>query len=104
MHCGDEYSRRDDLMSIVYIGLFFIYGKELWDTDLSELCIPNEEDKSSTHSPKNIWFKSQKTLENIMKMASCWKELAEFAENIYSVSFQERPSYKQYIELFTKTI
>jgi casein kinase 1 len=103
VHCGDEYSRRDDLMSVLYIGLFFIYGKELWETDLC-LNIQNKEDKTSIHSPKNIWFKSQKTLANIMNMASSWKELAEFAENIYSLSFQERPSYKQYIELFTKTI
>jgi len=37
-------------------------------------------------------------------MTSCWKELTEFTENVYSLSFQERPSYKQYIELFAKTI
>ena len=103
VHCGEEYSRRDDLLSIVYIGLFLLYGKELWSN------LPpffSEEEKSATSHPRNQWFKQQKDIHTISRtiMKKSWIELARFAEYVYSISFQERPSYKLYLELFTKTI
>lgn len=103
VHCGEEYSRRDDLLSIVYIGLFLLYGKELWSN------LPpffSEEEKSATSHPRNQWFKQQKDIHTISRtiMKKNWIELARFAEYVYSISFQERPSYKLYLELFTKTI
>lgn len=103
VHCGEEYSRRDDLMSIVYIGLFLIYGKELW-SDLPPFF--SEEEKSATSHPRNQWFKQQKDIHTISRtiMKKNWIELARFAEYVYSISFQERPSYKLYLELFAKTI
>jgi serine/threonine protein kinase len=98
IHCGEEYSRRDDLMSVVYIGLFLIYGSDLWSdviatkNDINDRCL--------LLHPLNQWFKTQKNLENIMNMSSGWNELQIFAGYIYGLSFQERPSYKKYNELF----
>ena len=96
VHCGEEYSRRDDLLSIVYIGLFLLYGKELWSN------LPpffSEEEKSATSHPRNQWFKQQKDIHTISRtiMKKNWIELARFAEYVYSISFQERPSYKLYL-------
>lgn len=102
VHCGEEYSRRDDLMSIVYIGLFLLYGsKNLW------MHIPqfhSTEEKSSTLHPRNQWFKQQKTLDLVKKLfleKNCMP-LLQFAEYVYSLSFQERPSYKEYMFLFVE--
>lgn len=102
VHEGEEYSRRDDLISMVYVGLFFLYGKKLWSD------IPHGGEilyeKSNILHPVNKWFETNKTLKNISTMTKDWSQLSVFAEKVYKLSFQERPSYKEYIELFTKTI
>ena len=102
VHCGEEYSRRDDLMSVVYIGLFLLYGaKNLWTT------LPtfhSTEERSSILHPINQWFKQQKTVDAVKELflkKNC-TPLVQFAEYVYSLSFQERPSYKEYGLLFSK--
>lgn len=113
IHCGEEYSRRDDLMSVVYIGLFLIYGENLWPTTSfsfrsptpsSSAESPTTDDKCSLTNPLNQWFKIQKTPSNINAVSNHWSELQIFARNIYGLSFQERPSYSEYIEFFSKPI
>ena len=140
VHEGEEYSRRDDIMSMVYVGLFLLYGSKLWsDIPAFETQLKN----TDVFHPINQWFKSHKPLQNIMELTKDWyqlritdaprllrsakhprsKELEDslseakekthrvfvgriqfFAEQVYKLSFQERPSYKEYIELFAKTI
>lgn len=100
IHCGEEYSRRDDLMSVVYIGLYLIYGTELWSNLPTFPSITEE--KSATSHPRNQWFKQQKTLDAVKHLfmdKNCTR-LAQFAQCIYSISFQERPSYKAYLHMF----
>jgi hypothetical protein len=46
----------------------------------------------------------QKDKANIYHLSSRWKELADFSNDVYALSFQERPSYKKYIDSFSKTI
>jgi len=106
VHCGEEYSRRDDLMSIVYIGLFLLYGKaHLWtDYHLNPTQDVATTDQCLLTHPRNQWFREKKELANIINMSSQWPALQLFATNVYALSFQERPSYKSYIELFAKTI
>lgn len=107
VHCGEEYSRRDDLISLVYIGLFLIYGADLWKKCVSEIDPFNDNactDPCLLTHPRNQWFKMQKHLENIMKLSSQFSALQIFAGYVYGLSFQERPSYKKYNELFDKTI
>jgi serine/threonine protein kinase len=100
VHCGEEYSRRDDLMSVVYIGLFLLYGSaNLW-TDVPGFY--SVEEKTAISHPKNQWFKQQKTANNVKHMfinRNC-TPLAMFAEEVYSLSFQERPSYTQLLRIF----
>jgi casein kinase 1 len=100
VHCGEEYSRRDDLMSVVYIGLFLLYGSaNLWTN------VPgfySAEEKTAISHPKNQWFKQQKTANNVKRLflnRNC-APLAMFAEEVYSLSFQERPSYTQLLRIF----
>jgi casein kinase 1 len=100
IHRGEEYSRRDDLMSVVYVGLFLLYGTA--PTAPSE---PSDLDKTSILHPRNQWFMRQKNIENIRDQArQRWQELSDFAVMVYGLSFQERPSYREYIDLFSKTI
>jgi len=98
IHRGEEYSRRDDLMSVLYVGLFLLYGHDLWndydDTKSSGL------NKTELMHPRNRWFESQKNINNIHRLSSIWQELSIFAECIYGLSFQERPSYGDYIKIF----
>lgn len=100
VHCGEEYSRRDDLMSVVYISLFLLYGAaNLW-TDLPTF--NSTEEKSAISHPRNQWFKERKTADLVKQLflkRNC-TQLAQFAELIYSLSFQERPSYNDYMLLF----
>jgi casein kinase 1 len=104
VHCGEEYSRRDDLMSVVYIGLFLMYGSALWTDYFAKTDEPNP-DPGLLTTPHNQWFREKKELVNISNMSSSrWLELELFAKSVYALSFQERPSYKNYIDLFAKTI
>jgi casein kinase 1 len=104
VHCGEEYSRRDDLMSVVYIGLFLMYGSALW-TDYFAKTDEPDPDPGLLTTPRNQWFREKKELSNISNMSSSrWPELELFAKSVYALSFQERPSYKNYIDLFAKTI
>ena len=101
LHEGEEDSRRDDLMSMVYVGLFLLYGTELWsDMPAFETC----GEKTDILCAMNQWFKLQKKKQNILEMSNDWSQLRIFTEKVYQLSFQERPSYKEYIELFVKTI
>jgi serine/threonine protein kinase len=104
IHCGEEYSRRDDLMSMVYIGIFLQSCGELWGKEISSAKIQSGLDPSLLTHPLNQWFKTQKCLSHLQKIipSEC-KELQMLTEMVYRLSFQERPSYKEYIELF-KTI
>ena len=99
VHEGEEYSRRDDLMSMVYVGLFLLYGSKLWsDMPLFETNL----EKSDILHPQNQWYKLHKPLKNVLELSKDWFELRSFTEKVYKLSFQERPSYKEYIELFAK--
>jgi serine/threonine protein kinase len=103
LYCGEEYSRRDDLISMVYIGMFLIYGSQLW-SNIPPICMHGE-DRCSLLHPLNQWFKTQKELDIVKKYVDDkWHRLSIFATKLYALSFQERPSYKEYIELFQNDI
>jgi len=102
VHCGEEYSRRDDLISMIYVGMFLIYGKELWSALPYTLSNYNDMDRCAVSHPLNLWFKHQKEIANMKSIK--WNTLRTFAEKVYALSFQERPSYKEYIESFQNDI
>lgn len=105
IHCGEEYSRRDDLMSMVYVGLFLLSCGEIWGREIPlSTYTGNDYDPALLIHPLNQWFKVQKVISHIQKIIPPeYKEFKTFAEKVYALSFQERPSYREYIEFF-KTI
>jgi casein kinase 1 len=103
VHQGEEYSRRDDLISMVYVGLFLIHGPELWEPRRN-MNMDSYGEKSDILNPHNQWFNLQKDITNVRTLCSEWIGLGEFAEKVYKLSFLERPSYVEYIEMFAKTI
>lgn len=106
IHCGCEPSRRDDLISVIYMGLFMLGRGELWNmrpvvvNSASSSPTGLELEKTHVMYPVNLWFKEQKTKEKIMEMARPWPELATFAESVYGLGFKERPAYAEYSSLF----
>ena len=100
IHRGEEYSRRDDLLSVLYIGLFCIEREYLWN-NVPEFNPEVERiENSDIGHPRNRWFQSQKQIDEILSKTERWPALAHFARNVYSLSFHERPSYEAYAELF----
>jgi len=97
VHCGEEYSRRDDLLSVLYIGMFCLEKRDLFvppnfqQTHLDNLLL---------NHPRNLWFKEQKSANSVFVKTGKWSALKQFADHIYNLSFHERPSYKEYADLF----
>jgi casein kinase 1 len=99
VHGGEEYSRRDDLMSVVYIGLFMLYGSNLWSNPPAIL--PGT-DKTALSNTLNMWFKTQKSLDLVLEMtANQWPELSEFANVVYGTKFDETPDYAVLENMFS---
>ena len=98
VHCGEEYSRRDDLLSVVYIGLFCLEKRDLFCLS-SFQPTPHIDDAALDH-PRNLWLKEQKRLESALMKTEKWYALKQFANKVYNLSFKERPSYEEYAELF----
>lgn len=106
VHRGEEYGRRDDLLSILYVGLFLLEGGVLWKLDVSgELGNGTglDLDNASIDHPRNRWFLHKKVLTQILaQIGDRSPPLAEFAKNVYELSFHERPEYDRYAELFAR--
>ena len=98
VHCGEEYSRRDDLLSVLYIGMFCLEKRGLFSASAFQQ-IQGSDDAALDH-PRNLWLKLQKTLEFVSKKTEKWSALKQFADKVYNLSFQERPSYDEYAKLF----
>lgn len=125
VHCGEEYTRRDDLISMVYMGLFLLRGDSFFqltceDKSATITCAVNPQNapfqtppldtisstlsKTECNHPLNQFYKSRKTVENIATLAERWPALKQFAESAYSLAFQERPAYDEYMCLFEERI
>ena len=98
VHCGEEYSRRDDLLSVLYIGMFCLEKRGLFS--LSGFQQIQVSDDAALDHPRNLWLKRQKTLELVLNKTEKWPALNQFASKVYNLSFHERPSYKEYADLF----
>jgi serine/threonine protein kinase len=100
IHLGKSYTRRDDLMSMAYVGLFLLRGDQflgrlpVLDADADS--VP----KTACDHQINRFYQSQKILENVATLAEPWSALKQFAELVYSLAFQERPDYDKYIAVF----
>jgi serine/threonine protein kinase len=93
IHDGHRYSRRDDLISLVYLYLFmrgspFSRGKPL-ETEYPEIHIQH---------PANQHLKTQKEYEYVRTIDP---SIEYFIKYVYSIKYEETPKYERLKEYFT---
>lgn len=99
IHGGEDYTRRDDLLSMVYVGLFMLEGKQFWQAPL-QIDSTAVLSKTECAHPLNRFYQSKKMVENVAKLAEPWPALKQFVESVYGLAFQERPDYDKYMSMF----
>ena len=101
VHCGEESVRRDDLLSIGYIYLFFICGKLPWEVypeDFGETDYP----EIHVEHPKNQWLKERKRWENVDQICGMIQNepIQRYFNYCYHLSFSKDPNYEGLKKLF----
>ena len=100
VHNGEPSSRRDDLISIGYIFLFFLKGSLLWE--VQDEIITQHDELSFAH-PSNVFrkrMKSMESIENLYKTRFINEELYHYFQYCYSLEYDESPDYDVLYELF----
>jgi len=101
IHKGEEYTRRDDMISLAYMFLFMVYGGQVFWKQSRETFVNN---LPQTHIDNhyNQYVLREKSLENIMekieRMSGQVDEELEwccksFIDYVYRIGFNEKPSY-----------
>lgn len=91
VHEGSEYSRRDDLISLAYIGLKLLRG-ELWGL------VAGLEPSLDISSPSNVYLHQAKLLDRLLPI--CPEELTKYIESVYSLDYADTPDYDKLKSLF----
>lgn len=99
IHQGNNYSPRDDLLSIGYIYMFLCLGKLPWenmnntyDTTINEICIDH---------PKNKDIMDMKSFESLKKSAfQIDNNFGTYLQKVYNYDFFEEPDYIDLLALF----
>lgn len=98
VHEGSEYSRRDDLISLAYIGANILFGQDLWNVPPMEL--PSLDILSSI----NVYLREAKHFESLYpRVQSVSPELSKYMEYTYSLGFDELPDYDEMKAIFTQS-
>ncbi len=112
VHCGHTPSRRDDLVSLGYVGLYLVTGGALFRGSTAANATEEAAAKALLHpathvdSPLNRWMKEQKAWD---RLATSWlpanpcRALTQFLRETYALGFPERPSYERYAAWFQRT-
>jgi serine/threonine protein kinase len=98
VHEGAEYSRRDDLISLAYIGLSIaVYPcRDLWGLSFIESSL-------DISSPGNSNLVQAKQLSQLLPRIQLeFPGLAKYFEKVYSLDFDEKPDYDQLSDIFSK--
>jgi serine/threonine protein kinase len=90
VHEGSEYSRRDDLISLAYIGLKLLRG-DIWN-------VLGLESALDISSPSNVYLHQAKRLDRLLP--ACPEELAKYIESVYSLDYSETPDYDKLKSVF----
>ena len=87
VHDGQEYTKRDDLLSVLYMALWIYYGVHFWESD-REYIHDDSTLLPPTHvlNPMNNWLKRAKTRDRIVQL--CAKtgndKMARMADTLYA--------------------
>jgi serine/threonine protein kinase len=96
-HCGEPFSRRDDLISLGYMYMYLSTGTLPWDG------VPRQDppkiSKTSTLHPMNISRRSLKTWTNLKRVVD--GHIKRYLKYCYGLEFDEDPDYSALMELFT---
>jgi serine/threonine protein kinase len=90
VHDGQEYTKRDDLLSVLYMALWTYYGDHLWESDREYIHDDTDENimLPPTHvsSPVNTWLKRVKMRERIVQLCAKTgnEKMVRMAETLYS--------------------
>jgi serine/threonine protein kinase len=97
VHEGCEYSRRDDLISLAYIGMHILFGLVFdWNTSYRESSL-------EVSHKSNVYLREAKGLDRVLpRIPETFVELAKYFEAVYSLDFAETPGYDQLANLFSK--
>jgi len=100
VHCGYTPSRRDDMISLAYVGLYMLMGGELW-TDRPAISSHFSMEQTNILHPMNQWFKTKKQLDEVVRMiGEAWPQLAEYMVSVYGLGFPEMPAYDLYANIY----
>lgn len=117
VHCGKEYTRRDDLISTGYLYLFlrhwFFWDTVIIPTDIVEqntIRIQDQYPETHISHPKNNAFRMAKELSNIEKCLMDYTDkndttrrmILTYLHYVYALGFDEIPNYDVMINVFTK--
>ncbi|OHT09788.1 hypothetical protein TRFO_21129 [Tritrichomonas foetus] len=86
VHSGVEISRRDDLISIAYILIYFLKGYLPWQS-------LSKENRKQIYSMK-CEYSPEKLCQGLPK------EFETFLSSLYKLEFEERPDYEGYRKMF----
>jgi serine/threonine protein kinase len=101
IHQGEEYTRRDDMISLGYMFLFMVFGNGIFWNKQRESFLHNLP-QTNTANLYNQYVLQEKSLENILEkiekigdaveeeLSWCCKSYLQYA---YRLEFYEKPSY-----------
>lgn len=103
VHCGYCVTRRDDVMSVIYILIYSVFGHLYWEKHITNVVSPKYP-KTSIHHPTNQRVKELKSPENVCayvtqhdtylpKYCVIREALRKIVEYVYGLSFMEMPNY-----------
>ena len=112
VHQGYEVVRRDDVMSVLYILLFMLYGKLIWeDAPLQPHFSSPSIHKTDIQHPVNLSVKQMKQMEIVMNWITTSptyqseyeiikEPLVRCIDYVYHLGFEEGVAYEYIMELF----
>lgn len=101
VHEGHEYTRRDDLISLAYIALWFL-NPDVFSTKVDV----GNTDYATTHRfhPSNQWLYSQKQLDAMTQLPGMPDALYNYIRDVYELSFSESPDYGKLVASLAKYV
>lgn len=90
VHDGQPYGPRDDLLSVLYIALWILYGDEMWNSGSTTSASSSDIPKTDINHPLHLRLKSTKSRENIMNWVTPLNSemLTRMVETLYSSNIE----------------